>query len=168
MNLRQKIKQAKKELRELEKTAISNRNYRYFKRQKELSDFINTKRQLNSYTNDEKILKGKITYMELSCGIRKLCIIKHANGKPLSHKQQIHFNNKATKALLNFVPVVYKKYKNNKELPSRFYSIYTLYVSTDRTKLKRLFCKLFIYQFINSQSLFIKKEEEWIKIVDND
>jgi len=98
LNLRQKIKQAKKELRELEKTAISNRNYRYFKRKKELSDFINTKRQLNSYTNDEKILKGKITYMELSCGIRKLCIIKHANGKPLSHKQQIHFNNQATKA----------------------------------------------------------------------
>ncbi|MEB2282373.1 hypothetical protein LAV73_20695 [Lysinibacillus xylanilyticus] len=61
MNLRQKINQAKKELRGLEKAATykTNLNYQYYKRKKELSDLVNTKRQLNSYTNDEKIQNEK-------------------------------------------------------------------------------------------------------------
>ena len=170
LNLRQKIKQAKKELRELEKMATckSRKNYLYFKRRNELSDLINLKRQFNSYTNEEKIRIGKLTYMELSCGVEKLCIVKNANGKPLSHGQQIHFNNQATKALLKHITVVYEKYKNNNELPSDFHSIYTLNVSIDRTKSKKLFCNLSIYQFKDSQSLFIKKDEQWIKIIDKD
>ncbi|MGE7843610.1 hypothetical protein ACQKNX_22875 [Lysinibacillus sp. NPDC093712] len=166
MNLRQKIKMAKKELKKLDSfpTSKSKQN----KRRQELTDLINSKRHLNSYTDDEKILNGKLTYMELSCGMTKLSFVKNPNGKPLSVRQQMLFNNHATQALLKYVPVVYEKYKNNNELPSDFHSIYTLYVSTDSKRAKRLFCKLSIYQFKDGQSLYIKQEGKWIKIIDKD
>ncbi len=166
MKLRQKIKMAKRELKKLD--ALPASKSKKNTRRQELTNLINIKRHLNSYTDNEKILNGKLTYMELSCGMTKLSFVKNPNGKPLSVKQQMHFNNHATQALLKHVPVVYKKYKNNNELPSDFYSIYTLYVSTDSKRTKRLFCKLFIYQFKDGQSLYIKQEGKWIKIIDKD
>lgn len=166
LNLRQKIKMAKKELEKLD--AFSPSKSQQYLRRQELTNLINSKRHLNSYTDDKNILNGKLTYMELSCGMTKLSFVKNPNGKPLSVRQQMHFNNQATQALLKHVPVIYQKYKNNKELPSDFYSIYTLYVATDSKRAKRLFCKLFIYQFKGGQSLYIKQEGKWIKIIDKD
>lgn len=169
MKLRQKIKQAKKELRKLEELeSPTNFNFSLLQKKHELTDLINIKRHLHSYTKDEKILSGQLTYMELSCGISKLFSVMNPNGKPLSIEQQIYFNNHATQSLLSYVPFVYEKYNQMDDLPPDFYSIYTLNVSTDSSRAKRLFCKLIIYQFKNSQSLYIQQNGKWIKIIDKD
>lgn len=172
MKLRQKIKQAKRELRkleELEERELNNHfHFPFLQKKHGLTNLINIKRHLHSYTKDESILNGKLTYMELSCGMTKLFSVKNPTGKPLSITQQMYFNNHATQALLNYVPIVYEKYSQIDELPSDFYSIYTLYVSTDSSKSKKLFCKLTIYQFKNSQSLYILEDGKWIKIIDKD
>lgn len=169
MRVRQRAKQAKKELKlaETKEPSSTWEIMESFKKRTELENVINYKRKFNTYHNDENILDGKrVTYMELSCGLEKLCVMRNRNGRPLSDKQKSIFTKKAIKSISQFTPVIYERYKDNDKLPDNFHVLYCLYHSVDSTKSKRLVSKQYIYQFKNSKNLYVKRDGQFVKIAE--
>jgi hypothetical protein len=169
MRLRQRAKKAKKELKlaKIREPSSTWEIMKSFEKRTELENVINYKRQFNTYHNDENMLEGKkVTYMELSCGVEKLCVMRNRNGRPLSDEQKSRFTDEAIKSISQHTPVIYERYKDNDKLPDNFHVLYCLYQSVDRTKSKRLVCKQYIYQFKNSKSLFIKRDGQFVKIAE--
>lgn len=169
MRLRQRAKQAKKELKlaKIKEPSSTWDIMKSIEKRTELENIINYKRKFNAYQNDGKILEGKkVTYMGLSCGVEKLFVMKNRNGRPLSDEQKSRFTDEAIKRLLQYTSVIYERYKNNDKLPDNFHVLYCLYQSVDRTKSKRLVCKQYIYQFKNSKSLYVKRDGKLVKIAD--
>lgn len=165
MNLRQKIKRAKKELKQLnqqENYTCTWDIYSQFEKKTALQNIINLKRNFNQYENDKSILKGgQITYMEFCCGMETLTVMKNGAGKPLSEEQKQTFFQQATESLMKHAPVIHARYKDKDNLPDDFHVMFCLYQSIDRTKKKRLVCMEYIYQFKNNKSLYIKSEGKW-------
>lgn len=167
MNLRQRIKHAKKEIKLLDtkKYTCEWDMYTQFKKRSDLQDIINKKKRFNQYVTDQNILKDdKVTYMELSCGTKKLMVTKNANGKALSNEQMLHFVNRSAELVKSHAPIIHEQYKDNEKLPNNFHVIYLLSHSIDRTKGKTLVTVMNIYQFKNNKSLYIKRGDMWKKI----
>lgn len=174
MKIRQKMKIAKKQLKLLESKQVKSPSSSIFsswdvvtdfQKKSKLLDIVNAKRKHHKYIYDESVLKGKeFTYMKFSCGLKNLAIAKNANGRPLTEEQKKVFLEESSQALLKHVPVIYNEYKDADNLPDDFHVIYCLYLSVDSTKSKRLFCRLWIYQFKNSTDLYVKEDGKFVKM----
>ncbi|MEK3955868.1 hypothetical protein [Psychrobacillus sp. FSL K6-1464] len=163
MNLRQKRKQAKKELGLME---VQPGNFWWYEKREKLQSVINTKRKLKRYYNpDSKLDSNNFTYMEFTCGMTILSIAKNKNGKRLSKSQKSTFLKIAASALIKHVPVIYERYRDRDNLPDDFHVIYNLSVSTDSTKQKKMYDLLDIYQWKNSTELFIKEDGKYVKLL---
>lgn len=174
MKIRQKMKIAKKQLKLLESEQAKYPSSSVFsswgivtdfQKKSELLKIVNAKRKYHKHIYDESVLKGKnFTFMKLSCGLQNLAVAKNANGRPLTEEQKKVFLEESSQALMKHVPVIYNKYKDAENLPEDFHVIYCLNLSVDSTKSKQLFCRLWIYQFKNSTTLYVKEDGKFVKI----
>lgn len=138
MNLRQKVKKAKKEL------IISNDNYngstpwdiyKNFEITSRLQEIIDYKRKPSrnyNWNEEYKIDWGKLTYIKLQANSSELLILKSPNGKPLTRKQIVYFFNQCRAKMYQHGVKVHLK-----DSTDELYTEYVLYLSDDRKKQKR-------------------------------
>lgn len=163
MNLRQKIKKAKKELEELERKEHGDTMvdmYLHFKRTEELNHVIQAKRKVNSYiTHDEPhvINWKKLTYISLQADFGTLAVLKSSNGKPLELNIVKKFLEEATHKLSIYAISVSER--TPRMIDENPYRVdYSLAVSYDRTKGKRLYRVMIGYQYEGSDSIFLNNK----------
>lgn len=172
MNLRQKVKKAKKELQELtnEEFKRKNKSHLYitfedntmlgmlerFNRKSELQEIINKKRNYNRHFNaDEEydIDWSKLTYISFHADFDTLAVLKSSNGRPLARKDIQAFLEKATEKFKNYIKAVSER-EPRIEFGIHAKVDYFFKVSNDRTKSKRLHIENLCYQLEGSSKVY--------------
>lgn len=155
MNLRQKVKQAKKELTELQTEQVGSTTWeiiqRHYKEMK-LQKIIDTKKKPNRfyhYNEDATIGAENFTYLKLLAGDNRVLAKKvSVNGKPFSESELQDFLLVCQKKIGDYGKRVYERKKSEENKVT-----YELYASGDRTKRKRVKSKGLYYQFDGSDLL---------------
>lgn len=159
MNLRQKIKKAKKEL-EIIETAHSKDTmwdiYQNYHKKDKLQRIINYKRNFNQYYNwneEYKIDFSKLTYIDLFIDYKQVGVLQSPNGKPLRKSRVLEFEKMCLKKIHQFATEVSKQetIKDDK-LNGRVE--YFMSFSNDRTKSKKLHREKLYYQFYGEDVIY--------------
>lgn len=165
MNLRQKIKKAKRELEILKrKNPGSNvlKMAQHFKEMHRLQEIVNHKRNLQEpYQWDEKptVNMEKLTYVSFHSDYKDFGKIVSPNGKPLDSREVNAFIGETirTKVMLQAEEVA------NMEMPTerfqRKHVDYYLLVSSDKTKSKKLMQHKILYQRKNDHIIYLYANE---------
>lgn len=168
MNLRQKVKQAKKRLAMLEKQSpytqwdmVVN-----FQAKNEMQKIIDFKRKPSRYfhwNETYEINLDNLTYIAIYADSEKLAEMKNTNGKPLKKEQVSAFVDSVLKNQFYHyaakVSEMEKHPKNEKINDPRYEQRintvdYSLKLSNDRTKQKRFHREVFYQQMRGSDQLF--------------
>lgn len=166
MNLRQKIKKAKKEMRELEQKDSGSYMvdiYRHVQEQSRLQKIINHKRNFNlhyEWSEPIKIDMKKLTYIAIRSNFKELGVMISPNGKPISIEKANEFINTTLKSNL----WSYSKKIASQEKPTAEYERkhvdYYISLSNDRTKSKKLTNEKLFYQFIGDEKIYRYQSEK--------
>lgn len=170
INLRQKVKKAKKELRHVQENYPDTYPYEMvvrFQKEEELKEIINYKRNFNRYYNwneDYNIDMDNLTYIDFCANGEVLTTLTTSNGKILSKNQINWFINKeAMFYLLQHGRKIKEKqtstYKINKDELLHGTEYYWL-VSNDKTKGKRLHKIKFAFQPNGTEEIRLYQNNE--------
>lgn len=155
MNLRQKVKRAKKELidvednyRETSAWAIAQK----FQAKSRLQKIIDYKRKPSRYYywhEEHKIDWSKLTYISLHADYTKLLTLHSVNGKPITKGKLGLFTAECRMKIYEFGLRVQQRESDNKK-----HTDYVFVVSNDRTKGKRLHSKKIYCQYDGDDMLY--------------
>jgi len=158
MNLRKKIKKAKKEIKEVEEQYTGNTTFDIvmrYKKTSKLQKIINYKRNDNRFyqwNEGYEIDWNKLTYFGFNAGFTNLGYLKSANGKALTRTEI----NKFLKVIMDKF-YQYAKQVSGEEASEgdfRKHVDYSIIVSNDRTKGKRLHVEKRYFQFKGSDLIY--------------
>lgn len=162
MNLRQKIKQAKKELKNLNKAKDKNSTWEIIKKVEkeiELQNIINYKRKFYTYCkdNDEyKIDWRKLTYISFNADFTELGVLKSPNGRPLKRQKVKKFMEyMVDNKFINYATLISQENKTDNPYRVDYY----LAVSNDKTKDKKLYIEKLACQFRGESKIYHYKKE---------
>lgn len=155
MNLRQKVKHAKRELKlakiKLDNAKIPYDIYESWQEVNRLTEIINFKRKPNEHFNwneDSKVNMNNLTHVELKANYESLYKMVSPNGKPFTSKEIETMNKEILKRISLFGHKFAGKIKNEKN-----YIDYYLLVSDYKTKQKKLAKKNLFRQFEGDSNL---------------
>jgi len=164
MNLRQRVKKAKAELKALPENPRGNSQweiYEHFNKKMDLLDIIAKKRKKVTYYgwNEEyEIDWNALTYVSVHADFTTLAVLKTPNGKPMSLDEiNVFLSEILVTKLKNYskeVTVTTPKKEMDKRVD------YFISVSNDRTKNKKLHRKMVFYQFEGSDKIYAYKEKD--------
>ncbi|WP_025909326.1 hypothetical protein [Priestia flexa] len=163
MNLRQKVKQAKKELKIVKETYpekytidIAKKHHRI----NELQKIINLKRNFNreyvKWKEDYRIDSSNLTYVSFHGGYEELGVLSYPNGKTLSVKEVDAFIREMVQTkVIDVARKVAKQEPSDNEIINRV--DYIVFLSNDRTKSKRLHKEKLFYQLKGNEKIYFYK-----------
>lgn len=155
MNLRQKVKQAKKELATVDERyggPYALDMVQNFQEKSRLQKIINYKRKPSrfvSWNEERKIDTNKLTYISLRADYQELLTIKSPNGKPLTKRQIDEFVKRCGKRMYGHGLKVYEREPSKKE-----YTDYEYFISDCRTKQKVFHIKKLYRQYYGDDKLY--------------
>lgn len=156
MNLRQKVKKAKRDLKLASKKYDGSTMwdiYQKFQIESDLNEIIDYKRKPNrtifQWNKDYREDLGKLTYASFRVSHQELCKIKSSNGRPLTKTQLLEFMNKCREKLYHHGLKIQQEDKNDK-----IYVDYILYLSDCKTKQKRLYVKDLYRQYYGDDKIY--------------
>lgn len=170
MNLRQKVKWAKKEIAKLNEQYPSNTTWDIYcrtLREIELQKIIDYKRKphkMYNWKENYEIDWDNLTYIRFQADFKDLVTLKSPNGRPLTNKQLEEFKHKCLIKLKNHAYKVFEididdtgrgEYLKGKR--SRVNYVYV--VSNDRTKSKRLHIQYMYYQYEGDDQIYKYRSE---------
>lgn len=159
MNLRQKIKKAKVELKYVKETYPDTYPMEMLTKHEkvsELQNIINHKRNYNRFYewNEEyKIDLNKLTYISFAVGYEEKMVLTTKNGRVLSPKEIKSFNELALKKFLEIGKEVGEKEEIRCDWKIKNRVTYHFFYSNDRTKGKKLHKQELCHQFYGSDEL---------------
>lgn len=166
MNLRQKIKMAKRELRQLEMKGSGTYVldiYEYAQQQSELQKIINHKRNFNQHygwNETANVDMNKLTYIAIHSDFKELGVLVSPNGKPISMESADKFiNNIIRTKMFNYAKEVAKEEKPTDKMVRKHIDYY-LVLSSDRTKSKKVLKKKLFYQFKGDENIYRYQQEK--------
>lgn len=160
LNLRQKVKRAKKDIETVEERIPGPYTLdivERFEEKSRLQKIIDYKRKPNRIVNWDDPYKpcyDKLTYMSLSANFEDLTKIVSPNGKPLTRKQVREFINKCHDKIYHYGLKVAQR-EPNKEM----YTDYVLFTSDFRTKQKTLYPVKIYRQYDGDDKLYAYNDE---------
>lgn len=156
MNLRQKVKLAKRELKVAEENLKNARTslgiYEAWQKVDKLRTIVNYKRKPNSNFNwneNDKVDMNNLTYVELKVDDTTLYKKVSPNGKPFNKREIAFINKEITKRIANNGRKVAKENRSNEN-----YVDYYLLLSDFKTKQKKLATKELFRQFEGHGELY--------------
>ena len=172
MNLRQKVKKAKKQLPILKEQPTTTQwdmvqNYMAQRKLQELIDFKRKPTRHYHWNETPEIDWKKLTYIEITADWKSLAVLKSPNGKPLHPAVIDQFVNLiiGTK-FYNYAKKISESEWITLEKPAmrgyeeRHNTVeYAFVVSSDCTKQKRLHYRVFYYQLRGSDKLYKPQKE---------
>lgn len=160
MNLRQKIKKAKRELKELNSKGSGSSMWdmlQHFEKEQKLQTIINHKRNFNQYYGWEEkpnVNLQKLTHVGVHSEFKEFGVLTSSCGKALDPKKVDVFVNRMIQTkFLNHAKEVAKQKKPANKI-GREHIDYYLTLSSDKTKSKKLFMKKLFYQFKGDDKLY--------------
>ena len=166
LNLRQKVKHAKKELAIIDEKYPARSTWGILekvKRQGVLLKIIDHKRKRSKYVSEKpQIDLNKLTYLSLHADFHTLLTIKSVNGKPLTERQIVKFLDDCRIKIS-----IYGKTVQQKESDDRRHTDYCFIMSNDRTKRKTLFVEYIYYQYHGDDKLHPYNNNEVDAVEDN-
>ena len=156
MNLRQKAKIAKRELKDAEENLKNAKTpfsiYEAWQRVDKLRTIVNYKRKPNSNFNwneNGEVDMNNLTYIELKVNDTTLYRKVSPNGKPFNKREIAFINKEITQRIANNGLKVANKNKSNED-----YVDYYLLLSDFKTKQKKLATKNLFRQFEGHEELY--------------
>lgn len=167
MNLRQKVKQAKRELQTFDEKYYGSSSweiYQKFKDKMKLQETINHKRKISRYyhwNEEQEIDWNKLTYISLHADFVELATLKTANGRVLKKEVVVEFlNGICMEKLIDYARKVQKEEVDIISSGLRKHVDYLLVVSNDSTKAKKWDMEKVYYQFEGDDKLYPYKGDK--------
>lgn len=155
MNLRQKVKQAEKEMAIIDEKYPARSTWdvlEKIKRKNQLQQTIDYKRKGSRYVRSNEsypVDLNKLTYLSLRADFHTLLTIKSVNGKPLTEEQIERFIDDCRMKI-----ATYGKTVQQKESDGERHTDYCIVMSNDRTKRKRLQIDYLYCQYHGDDKLY--------------
>lgn len=155
MNLRQKVKQAKKELKIVEEKYSGSSTWdivQKFQAKSRLQKIIDYKRKPSRFLHwneEHEIDWEKLTYISLQADFNELLKVETPNGRPFTKQRVEEFLRSCRMKIYEHGVKIQQKESGEKR-----YTDYVFFVSDDRTKQKRFHPQKFCRQYHGDDKLY--------------